>query len=206
MSAQRQGALSADGRPWSAAARTREALALWAAALGGAAFLVLAVPEEGDGPVTLRRLDAGGLVGATSWLRALNAQGHHLYGRPLAGHVVLVSDLAQDGILRLGEERPLRAVVETSPGSFQAWVEAAPPGAPEPGPAEAGALARMLAAAYGGDVRGARAGRVGRLPGLVNRHGRHLRADGRRPVALLRWVPSEVRILLAAGEQARHDG
>lgn len=197
--------VAADGRPWDAAARTREALALWAAALGGDAFLVLAVPEGGDGPVTLRRLDAQALVGATAWLRALNARGHHLYGRPLARRIVLVNDLAQDGVLRLGAEQPVRAVVETSPGSFQAWVEAAPVGAPEPAPAEAAALARALAAVYEGDVQGARADRPGRLPGLVNRRACHLRADGRRPVALLRWVPAEVRAALAGGE-ARHGG
>lgn len=203
MSAQEQIALAADGRPWDAAERTREALALWAAALGGNRFLMLAVPADGDGPVLLRRLDAEGLVGATSWLRALNSRGHHLYGRPLTSRLILVNDLRQDGMLRLGAERPVRAVVETSPASFQAWVEMAPPGAPEPVPGEAGSLARTLAAAYGGDVQGARARRLGRLPGLLNRHARHLRADGRRPVALLRWVPVEVRAALAATEGGR---
>ena len=68
MSAQGQDALAADGRPWDAAARTREALALWAAAVGGDAFLVLAVPEEGDGPVMLRRMtgELGGIVPSQS--------------------------------------------------------------------------------------------------------------------------------------------
>lgn len=203
MSAQGQGALAADGRPWDAAERTREALALWAGAFATERFVVLAVPEGGDGPVMLRRLDAQGLVAATGWLRAVNGRGHHLYGRPLTSRLILVNDLRQDGVLRLGAEQAVRAVVETSPHSFQAWVEAAPPGAPEPGPAELAALARALAVAYEADVAGARVGRFGRLPGLLNRHGRHLRSDGRRPVALLRWVPAEIRAAHAA-EEARH--
>jgi hypothetical protein len=163
--------------------RSRLAVARLLAALPAALYDVRLVPADGVGPAEVRRLDAAGVLAALPWLRARNAAGRHIYLRPLDPRHVLVDDLDAAALRMLRGAHAVAAIVETSPGSHQAWLTAAPG---EVEPARAAALASNLARRYGGDPGAASAVQLGRLPGTTNRKGRHVRADGTYPYALLR--------------------
>jgi hypothetical protein len=82
----------------------------------------------------------------------------------------------------LRRDRHPAAVVETSSGSFQAWLTVA---AEDVAPDLASSVARLLAARYGGDAGAANGGQLGRLPGTTNRKAKHRDAAGRFPFALI---------------------
>lgn len=170
------------------ASLTAWALTRWAAALPAESYDVRLVPV-GGGRATLRRFDAQALARSAGWLRAMNAGGHHVYGRPLGERHVLVDDLDADGLALLQATHRAAAVVETSPGCHQAWVTLSPGPVP---PSLATAVARQLARNLGGDPGAASAGQVGRLPGLANRKDLHERRDGSYPWARLRHAAAAV--------------
>lgn len=179
------------------ASLTAWALGRWTAALPAELYDVRLVPA-GGGRATLRRFDAEALVRCTGWLRAMNAGGHHVYGRPLDGRHVLVDDLGAGSLATLqGRHRPA-AVVESSPGCYQVWVTVS---AERIEPPLATAAARRLARELGGDPGAASGGQVGRLPGFTNRKPLHERPDGTYPWARLRhaaaWVDPAGTALLA---------
>lgn len=159
------------------AAVTANVLRRWALALPSELYDIRLVPEEGGSP-TLRRLNATALERCAGWLRHANAQGYHVYGRPLATQHVLLDDLCPDSLEQLRTTHHVAAVVETSPWSYQAWVTVAPEPLDTP---LASAVARLLARTHGADRGAASAVQVGRLPGLTNRKDRHQRADGSYP-------------------------
>ncbi len=179
--------------------RSRVAVERFLAALPSDLYDLRLVPADGAGPVETRRLDAAGVLAALPWLRARNAAGAHVYIRPLVPQHVLVDDLGAKALQAMCEVHRPAAVVETSPGSHQAWITAA---ADEVEPARAAALARLLASRYGGDPGAASAVQLGRLPGTTNRKARHARPDGGYPYALLHharaWVDPRARALLAS--------
>ena len=170
------------------ASLTAWALGRWTAALPAELYDVRLVPA-GGGRATLRRFDAEALVRCTGWLRAMNAAGHHVYGRPLDGRHVLVDDLGAGSLATLqGRHRPA-AVVESSPGSHQVWVTVS---AERIEPPLATAAARRLARELGGDPGAASGGQVGRLPGFTNLKPLHERPDGTYPWARLRYAAAAV--------------
>ena len=179
------------------ASLTAWALTRWAAALPAESYDVRLVPVCG-GRATLRRFDAQALARSAGWLRAMNAGGHHVYGRPLDERHVLVDDLDADGLALLQVAHRAAAVVETSPGCHQAWVTLSPSPVSPP---LAAAAARQLAWDLGGDPGAASACQVGRLPGFANRKVLHARPDGTYPWARLRhasaWVDPAGAALLA---------
>lgn len=98
--------------------------------------------------------------------------------------LVLIDDLSAAAVASLrGDGIETRAVVETSPGNFQAWLKL-----PSNSVTNAGArmVARSLAEAYGGDPKAVAFAQPGRLPGFTNRKERHRRPDGSAPFVLLR--------------------
>ncbi len=105
--------------------RTRAAVAAWCRALPAAAYDLRLLPasgEDGRPAPLLRRWDAAALLAALPWLRAMNANGHHVLARPLAARHVLVDDLVPDALDR--QRRPHRpaAVVVTSKAHQQGWI------------------------------------------------------------------------------------
>lgn len=168
------------------ASLTEWSLARWAAALPAESYDVRLVPASGGRP-TLRRLDAAALGRSAGWLRAMDAAGHHVYGRPLDARHVLVDDLDADGLAALQRAHTPAAVVQTSPGCHQAWVTVS---AGKVEPPLATAVARELARQLSGDPGAASYCQLGRLPGLANRKAVHERSDGTFPWArLLRASP-----------------
>jgi hypothetical protein len=123
---------------------------------------------------------------------AANARGGAIFIRinEQAGHpgIVLLDDLTAGTVQRLAEEGfTPSAVIETSPGNFQAWIRLVP---------EEETVARTVVKAaidylvtrFEADPRAVSPVQPGRVPGFLNRKNRHLSADGTYPWVRLRAV------------------
>jgi hypothetical protein len=120
------------------------------------------------------------------WLKRMNALGNDVYVRPAerSRHgLILVDDLSPPALARLERDgRAAAAVVETSPGSFQAWVRV-----PDRASGAArGEVARRFAREYEADGGSAVDRHYGRLAGFTNQKEIHRSRDGLQPFALLR--------------------
>ena len=116
--------------------------------------------EPSSGPPMLPRTwDAAGLMRSIAWLRLQNSQGRNIYIRPQGEHnLSLVDDLKREAVEQMKRTgfQPA-AIIETSPGNYQAWLKH-----PERLPKDLGtAAARALAArARGGREKEGRPGCV----------------------------------------------
>ena len=129
---------------------------------------------------------------AAGWMAARNTTGSSIYVRParaLEAHPwILVDDLTADALEKVNAGHPPGIIVETSPGSFQAWVriQLAVPTATRT------AIARTLMETYRGDPGGVGGDQFGRLPGTTNQKPERRRPDGRAPFATLRHAGDDV--------------
>lgn len=150
--------------------RTIEAVRRQAAAMASDVFEIgLFKPDVvGDEPVMLPRVwDTETLLRSVPWLRHQNRDGRNIYIRPRGEHnLSLVDDLTRDAVVVMKQAGFCpAAIIETSPGNFQAWVKH-----PEPLSKELGtAAARKLAERFGGDPGAADWRHFGRLGGFTNR-------------------------------------
>jgi hypothetical protein len=112
-----------------------------------------------------------------------NSQGAHIYVRPFGEHnLTLIDDLTKMDVDSLSEEgfHPA-AVVETSPGNYQAWVKHC-----QVLPKRLSTFAaKVLAGRFGGDPGSADWRHFGRLPGFTNRKPKYAKPDGTYPFVLL---------------------
>jgi len=136
--------------------------------------------EPGSGPPMLPRTwDVAGLIRSIPWLRLQNSQGRNIYVRPQGEHnLSLVDDLTREAVEQMKRTgfQPA-AVIETSPGNYQAWLKH-----PERLPKDLGtATARALAREFGGDLGAADWRHFGRLGGFTNRKPSRCGADGLYP-------------------------
>jgi hypothetical protein len=117
------------------------------------------------------------------YLKYRNANGAHIYLRPTGESAfTLLDDLAPTALARLDTEGyDPAAVVETSPGSFQAWLRHEQPLSKELGTL----AAKTLAARFGADQSAADWRRFGRAPGFTNRKPQHQNVQGLYPFARL---------------------
>ena len=118
------------------------------------------------------------------FLKHRNAHGAHIYLRPTGESCyTLLDDLTAATLPRLkAEGYAPAAVVETSPGSFQAWLRHT-----QPLPKELGTLAaKTLAEQFRADRSAADWRRYGRAPGFTNRKPQHRNQSGLYPFAHLR--------------------
>jgi len=113
-------------------------------------------------------------------LAQLNREGFHIFARPVGRECVLLDDLGRGALAGLAQIKPC-ALVETSPGNYQAWLTL--PQAPS-GPEHAAQVYRWLAAQFGADMASAKPGQVGRLPGFFNVKEKH-RENGVFPLVVL---------------------
>ncbi|HEY8614395.1 MAG TPA: DNA-primase RepB domain-containing protein [Roseomonas sp.] len=165
--------------------RPRESVLRWALALPAARYAITAIPAEPTaGAVTHRRCwNIDEFERAIPWLRRLNANGHHVVGRPVDPRYVLVDDLHPDALTALCRQHRPAAVVSSSPGSIQAWLTLSDTPSE---PALADVAAKILARRYGGDLCAARASQPGRIVSFTNRKAKHqFPATGLFPYALL---------------------
>jgi hypothetical protein len=119
-------------------------------------------------PLMIPRVwDHDSLLRSIGWLRHENRDGRNIYVRPRGEHnLSLVDDLSADGVREMVRSGFMpAAVLETSPGNFQAWLKH-----PEQLPKALGtAVARALAEKFGGDRGAADWRHYGRLAGFTNR-------------------------------------
>ena len=117
------------------------------------------------------------------FLKHRNAHGAHIYLRPTGESCyTLLDDLTAATLPRLAAEGYApAALVETSPGSFQAWLRHTQPLHKELGTF----AAKILAEQFGGDRSAADWRRFGRAPGFTNRKPRHRNPQGLYPFARL---------------------
>ena len=117
-------------------------------------------------------------------LKSHNARGAHIYIRPSGEHrFTVLDDLGEHALDRMVVDgyEPC-AVVETSPGNFQAWLEH-----DDSYPTALSTfIAKHLAERYQGDLSAADWRRFGRLPGFTNCKPKYRRPDGLFPFVLLR--------------------
>lgn len=121
-----------------------------------------------DGRMLLRsgwsadRIDA-----ALAWLRRENARGAQIFVRPHGTHALsLVDDLSAETITRMTDARfQPAAVVETSPGNFQVWLNH---GRTLFDRTFSTRAAKELARRFGGDPSSADWRHFGRLAGFTN--------------------------------------
>ena len=148
------------------------------------------------------------------WLRRENLNRGHIYVRPAGVHgLSLVDDLKIDALARMKAEGfAPAAVVETSPGNFQAWLKHGE----VLDEVTSTRAAKLLAERYGGDPGSADWRHFGRLAGFTNPKPSRRLASGLQPFARLleangqtyRQAPrflAEVRAVLA-GESAMDGG
>jgi hypothetical protein len=117
------------------------------------------------------------------WLRRENLNRGHIYVRPAGVHgLSLVDDLKAAAIARMKAEgfAPV-AVVETSPGNFQAWLKHGETLAE----AASTRAAKLLAERFGGDLGSADWRHFGRLAGFTNPKPNRRLASGLQPFARL---------------------
>ena len=186
------------GRAGGAAAdRTLIAVQRHLTALGCARYEV-GLREQATGRFQERTWTAAQVIDGLAFLRAQNARGHDIYVRPaidVAHALVLVDDLSREQVERMrADGYDPAALIETSPGNYQAWVKMAA----EPLDADLrAAVARELARSYGGDPASTDARHFGRLAGFTNRKPQHAR-DGAHPYVLIQeWAG---RVAMRAAE------
>lgn len=114
-----------------------------------------------------RTWDSDTLVRSVPWLRRENRDGRNIFCRPKGEHKLsLIDDLSLTAVTEMKRSGFGPAlVVETSPKNFQAWVKHAKPLRAE----LSTAVAKELAAKFGGDAGAADWRHFGRLAGFTNR-------------------------------------
>src|SRR6202166_3297693 len=164
--------------------KTVEAVEKQARAMSVTAFEVgLFDPNAAQGAMLPRVWDLDTLLRSVSWLRLKNLEGRNIYIRPSGEHALsLIDDVSLRAVERLKSEGFARWVIlETSPGSFQAWLC---PGQILPKHLSTFA-ARLLASRFGGDPASADWRHYGRLAGFTNRKDKYKTMDGRYPYVRL---------------------
>ena len=139
--------------------------------------------NEGNAVMIPRTWDVNTLMRSVPWLRFQNADGRNIYVRPKGEHnLTLVDDLDAGSLNRMkGSGYAPAAVVETSPGNFQAWLKH-----PETLSREVSTLAaRKLADDFGGDRGAADWRHFGRLAGFTNRKEKYVSEAGVYPFVKL---------------------
>src|ERR1700753_4401342 len=139
--------------------------------------------DEGRAVMIPRTRASTTLIRSIPWLRMQNADGRNIYVRPKGEHdLSLVDDLSADAVKRMKATGFFpAAVVETSPGNFQAWLKH-----PHQLPRELSTMAaRKLAEEFGGDRGAADWRHFGRLAGFTNRKAKYMNEDGLFPFVRL---------------------
>jgi hypothetical protein len=131
----------------------------------------------------LRSWDESTIEHSIPWLRHENARGGNIYIRPKGEHdLTLVDDLNRPAIDRMKASgfEPA-AVIETSPGNFQAWLKH-----PAVLPKHLStAVARAVAEMFGADLGSADWRHFGRAAGFTNQKPKYRQANGLNPYVRL---------------------
>jgi hypothetical protein len=165
-------------QPSVASDRTAVAVRQQITAMGSQLFEVgLFKPDAGptESVMIPRIWDTDQVIKSVSWLRRQNYEGRNIYIRPRGEHdLSMVDDLTMSAVTAMREAGYApAAVVETSPGNYQAWMKHANRVNKE----ISTAAARTLAEKFGGDRGAADWRHFGRLAGFTNRKAKYLDAS-----------------------------
>jgi len=185
---------------------TTEAVRAQLAGMGAERYDIGVYDRANDDMLLRREWAPAQIEASIGWFRGMNAQGRDIYIRPIGSSgLYLIDDVPAATVERMhAEGYTPTAVVETSPGNFQAWVRVSDtPLSTEEGTA----VARDLATRYGGDMSSANWRHMGRLAGFTNQKEEHTQPDGRHPYARLHdaggaRAPEAPAILARARAQA----
>lgn len=145
------------------------------AALGCQRWEIGIRSEATDRMMNRHDLTTEQVMGIAKWLQRRNCMGEHIYIRPAQDDgLFLLDDLSAEGLDRLRRELPPSAVVETSPGNWQAWVRLSNRPLEKDHHHE---VAVLLAKRYGADEAAATQRRYGRLAGFTNPKEKHKTAQ-----------------------------
>jgi len=141
--------------------------------------LLRALGDGGPSDMLPRTWDRETLVQSLFWLRWENSQGRNIFIRPAGEHhLSLVDDLAFAALRRMKLEGfAPAALVQTSPGNFQAWLNHGEMLEKE----LSTTAARALAQRFGGDPGAADWRHFGRLAGFTNRKSNRRQDNGLYP-------------------------
>jgi hypothetical protein len=140
------------------------------------------IREAKTGQMMNREWNRAELEQSAAWLKRMNAKGNDVYIRPAGDHgLVLVDDLKPHVLERMKAEGfAPAAIIETSPGNYQAWVKLSDKSLS----ADMRHLAaKGLAKRYDGDPNSADSRHYGRLAGFTNQKPKHTRSS-RQPYVL----------------------
>jgi hypothetical protein len=169
--------------------RSLEAIQRQVTALGVPRFEI-GIRDAKTGKMMERNWSSAKLEQSVAWLKRMNALGNDIYIRPAGEHgLVLVDDLNPQALERMKADGLVpAAIIETSPGNYQAWVKLSD----KPLSADVRRVAaKMLAKEYGGDPNSADSRHFGRLAGFTNQKPKYAR-DGRQPYVLAHDCPGVV--------------
>lgn len=172
--------------------RSLEAIQRQVTALGVERFEV-GIRDAKTGQMMNREWSREELERAVPWLKRMNARGNDVYIRPAGEHgLVLVDDLKPQALERMkADGLDPAAIIETSPGNYQAWIKLSD----SPLSADVRRIAAQdLARRYGGDPNSADSRHYGRLAGFTNQKPQHTRPDGRQPYVLAHECPGKAAI------------
>jgi len=170
--------------------RTTAVVRAQLAGMGAERYDVGVYDRANDAMLLRREWTPAQVESSVGWFKGMNAQGRDIYIRPSGSSgLYIVDDVLAATVERMrAEGYAPAAVVETSPGNHQAWVRVSDtPLSNEEGTA----VARDLAARYGGDMSSANWRHMGRLAGFTNRKEEHRQPDGRYPYVRLRDAGGE---------------
>ncbi len=188
------GRAGGSGVPETRRDRSLEAIQRQVTALGVPRFEV-GIRDAKTGQMMNRTWSRAELLAEQSvaWLKRMNAKGNDVYIRPAGEHgLVLVDDLKPQALERMkADGLDPAAIIETSPGNYQAWIKLSD----SPLSADVRRIAAQdLARRYGGDPNSADSRHYGRLAGFTNQKPQHTRPDGRQPYVLAHECPGKAAI------------
>jgi len=170
--------------------RTTEVVRAQLAGMGAERYDVGVYDRANDAMLLRREWTPAQVEAAVGWFKGMNAQGRDIYIRPTGSSgLYIVDDVPAGTVERMRAEGYAPAsVVETSPGNHQAWVRVSDVPLSN---GEGTAVARQLAARFGGDMSSANWRHMGRLAGFTNGKEEHRQPDGRYPYVRLRDAGGE---------------
>jgi hypothetical protein len=147
--------------------------------------------KRSDGAMLLREgWGAKQVLKSLLWLRRENLSRGHIYIRPSGPHALsLIDDLKPQALARMKAAGfAPAAIIETSPGNFQAWLRHGE----RLDEVASTRAAQLLAARFGGDLASADWRHFGRLAGFTNPKPSRQLASGLQPFARLAEAPGQV--------------
>ncbi|MEQ9437478.1 MAG: DNA-primase RepB domain-containing protein [Cyclobacteriaceae bacterium] len=144
--------------------------------------------RDGQKEAQGRKWTSDQLIAGVGALQAKNAQGYHIYARPVSMQYILGDDIREERLAEIYALNP-SLVIETSPNNYQVFLRLAQvPRSIK----HANQICRAFAAQYNADRGSADAMHVGRLPGFTNRKPKYQMASGHFPFVKVVYAQNNV--------------